>query len=130
MRVVKLQETTTMKVAAVISIFLAFVLMTMCVSALPMEVPGHEEAGREQEVGHEQVGPEQAGRVVRSGPSQAACLRACRRGTAAIQVRQIGRSRLYQTRLYSPSTKSQTSSMNTILPAFVASLSGGHSFHH
>ena len=85
MRVVKLQQTMT-KVAALIVILLVFVLMTMRISASPVEVPGHEQASREQEVGHEQVGPEQAGRVARSAPGVEGCLSACRRGTAAIQV--------------------------------------------
>ena len=95
------------KVAAVIVILLAFVLTTMHISAaLPMEVPGREQAGHEQEVGQEQVGPEQAGRVVRSGPGLAACLTACQRGTAAIQVRLMGMSSLYQARFHSLSTNS------------------------
>ena len=48
-RVVKLQGTMT-KVAPVIVILLAFVLMTMHTSAaLPMEVPGREQAGHEQQ---------------------------------------------------------------------------------
>ena len=95
------------KVAAVIVILLAFVLMTMHTSAaLPMEVPGREQAGHEQQVGQEQVGPEQAGRVTRSGPGLAACLSACQRGTAAIQVRLIEMSILYQAGLHSLSANS------------------------
>ena len=98
-RVVKLQGTIT-KVAPVIVIFLAFVLMTLHISAttLPMEVPGHEQAGHEQEVGYEQVRPEQAGHVACS-VNQADCLTACNGSIWPFVVRLM--SSLYKARLHS-----------------------------
>ena len=86
--------------APVIVILLAFVLMTLHISAtaLPTEVPGREQAGHEQEVGYEQVRPEQAGHVARL-VNQADCLIACNGGVWPFVVRLM--SSLYQARLHS-----------------------------